>query len=308
MRNIIPILLAMTLLGTACAIEAATEDKQTVFASPDEAFKSLLQGIEKNDDALLLDVLGHANKDLVVQSDKEESEEGRKRLSKLAKEHFEIEKSGDKATGCFGFKCWPFPIPLAKKAEGWYFDTAAGKEEILNRRIGRNELKAIQFMDVYADAQRDYMSADRTGDKVQKYAQKLISSKDKKDGLYWAVATGTKDEPSPLGSVLAEDQDFRAGDGTDVPLNGYYFRVLNKQGADAPNGKYSFVINGNMIAGFALVGWPADYGSSGIMAFVISHNGTVYQKDLGADTAKLAATMDEYNPDKTWKELKSEDK
>ena len=303
--SLLPLLAAILL----CAgVRAEDENKQKLFASPDDAFKALIEGMEKNSDDQLLDVLGHAHKDLVVQSDKEATEEGRSRLSKLAKEHLKIEREGDKATACFGFKCWPYPIPLVKKAEGWAFDTAAGKEEILNRRIGRNELKAIHFMDGYDDVQRAYASADHTGDKVLKYAQKLISAKGKRDGLYWPLPEGSKEDPSPLAPLFEEGQDFVDGNGTDIPYHGYYFKILTKQGANPPNGKYDYVINGNMIAGFALAGWPADYGSSGIMTFVISHQGTIYQKDLGTDTAKLAAAMDEYNPDATWKEVKPEEK
>jgi len=289
------------------AADNPNDNKQKSFATESEAFAALIEGMEKNSDEQLLDVLGHDNKDLVVQSDKEASARARERVSKLAKEHLKIERIDDKATACFGYKCWPFPIPLVKGAEGWKFDTAAGKEEILNRRVGRDELKAIQFMDAYADAQRIYASADHTGDKVMKFAQKLVSSKGKKDGLYWPVPEGSKDTTSPLAVLFEEGPDFFEGDGS-IPYHGYYFKILTQQGANVPNGKYNYVINGNMIAGFALVGWPADYGSSGIMTFVINQQGIVYQKDLGADTAKLAAAMDEYNPDGTWKELKPEDK
>lgn len=305
-NTLLPLLAAMLLCGGS--LWAEEENKQKAFANPDDAFKALIEGMEKNSDDALLDVLGHAHKDLVVQSDKEATDEGRARISKLAKEHLKIEREGEKATGCFGFKCWPYPIPLVKKAEGWVFDTAAGKEEILNRRIGRNELRAIQFLDAYDDAQRAYASADHTGDKVLKYAQKLISAKDKRDGLYWPLAEKSKEDPSPLAPLFEEGQDFVDGTGTDIPYHGYFFKILTKQGANPPNGKYDYVINGNMIAGFALVAWPADYGSSGVMTFTISHQGTIYQKDLGADTAKLAGAMEEYNPDGTWKEVKADEK
>ena len=303
-----PIWAAIFLFAGACLAEDGAENKQKSFTTPNDAFKALVDGMEQNSDDALLDVLGHANKDLVVQSDKEATALGRAKLAGLAKESLKIETSGDKATGCFGFKCWPFPIPLAKKAGGWIFDTAAGKEELLNRRIGRNELKAIHFMDLYEDAQHTYASADRTGDKVLKYAQKLSSTKGAKDGLYWAVPQGQAQNASPLGSVEEDGKDFLEGNGVDAPYHGYCFKVLTKQGAHAPNGKYDYVINGNMIAGFALAGWPADYGSSGIMTFVISHQGQIYEKDLGADTAKIATAMDEYNPDTTWREVKPEEK
>ncbi len=282
------------------------DNKQIKFSTPDDAYKALVEGLEKNSDEQLLDVLGHANKDLVVQSDKEASAATRARLSKLAKEHLKVVVDGDKAIACFGLKCWPYPIPLAKTAEGWRFDTAAGKEEILNRRIGRNELSVIKFVDAYDDAQCAYATEDRTGDKVMKYAQKLISTKGKKDGLYWPVQPGSNEKPSPLAAIVEDGPGVLAG--ADVPYHGYFLKILTKQGANPPNGKYDYVINGNMIAGFALVAWPADYASSGIMTFVINHQGIIYQKDLGPDTSKIVNAMDECrNPDSTWSKVNSEE-
>lgn len=286
---------------------AADDAAQKTYSTPDEAVKALVAGLEKNSDDELLDILGHDNKDLVVQSDKEASTKVRTHLVQLAKEHINVEVNGDKAVFCFGNKCWPYPIPVAKKGAGWYFDTAAGKEEILNRRIGRNELAALRFVDTFDDAQRLYASVDRTGDKVLKYAQRIASTPGKKDGLYWPGVPGALDS-SPLAAVEEDGKDFLESNGVGVPYKGYYYKILTKQGSNAPNGKYDYVINGNMIAGFALVAWPADYGASGIMTFVISHQGITYQKDLGADTAKIAGAMDEYNPDDTWKEVKPDDK
>ena len=285
---------------------AAPAGAQKTFESPDAAFTALIEAMNKNSDDAILDVLGHENTDLVVQTDKESAAETRKKLIAAAKDSTRIVTDGDKACAHIGMKDWPYPIPIVKKGNSWSFDTAAGKEEILNRRIGRNELHAIRFVDAYDDAQRAYAAKDHTGDKVLKYAQKLISSKDKQDGLYWPVAENSKDEASPLAAAFEEGQDFR--DGADVPYNGYFFKVLTKQGANPPNGKYDYVINGNMIAGFALVAYPADYGASGIMTFVINHQGIIYQKDLGPDSTKLGAAMDEYNPDKTWTEVKPEDR
>ena len=298
---------AAILLMAGNGLAADADTKQSTYPTPNDAVKALVAGLEKNSDDDLLDVLGHANKDLVVQSDKEATAKIRGSLAKLAKESIKVEVTGDKATACFGNKCWPYPIPVAKKGDGWYFDTAAGKEEILNRRIGRNELKALRFVDTFDDAQRLYASVDRTGDKVLKYAQKIASAKGKKDGLYWPAAPGDKDA-SPLAAVADEGKEFLEGNGMDAPYHGYYYKILTKQGSNPPNGKYDYVINGNMIAGFALIGWPADYGASGIMTFVISHQGITFEKDLGADTAKIAAAMDEYNPDTTWKEVKPDEK
>ena len=289
------------------AAPAGADAGQKSFESPEAAFAALLDGFNKNSDDAILGVLGRQNADLVVQTDKEASTELRKRLASAAKDHLRIVTDGNTARVHLGLKDWTYPIPIIKKGNGWIFDTVAGKEEILNRRIGHNELRAIHFVDAYDDAQRAYATRDHTGDKVLKYAQKIISTKGKQDGLYWVVDPASKDEPSPLESAIIEEaQDFR--DGGDVPYSGYFLKILTKQGANAPNGKYDYVINGNMIAGFALVAWPADYGSSGIMTFVISHQGIIYQKDLGPDTAKIAAAMDEYNPDATWSEVKTDDK
>ena len=304
----LPIFFVLFAVASVRAAEPPVDSMQKTYSSPTDAFKALIEGMEKNNDELLLDVLGHDQKDLVVQSDKESSTQMREKFSKMARERLKIEMSGEKAVGCFGYRCWPFPIPLVKTGDNWKFDTNAGKEEILNRRIGRNELKAIEFVEVFGDAQRAYFSVDRTGDKVQKYAQKLVSEKDKKDGLYWPLTNAPRQDLSPLAGFFEDGQDFLDGNGSNIAYHGYYFKVLTQQGTNAPNGKYNYVINGNMIAGFALVGWPADYGASGIMTFMVSHQGTIYQKDLGADTEKLAPALTEYDPDSTWKELKSDNK
>ena len=295
-------MIALLSLGAGTCLAA---DGQKVFESPDAAFKALLEGFSKNSDEAILEVLGQEHRDLVIQSDKEEAVGIRQKIFNCAQEHLQIVADGPKATARLGLKDWPFPIPMVKQKDGWVFDTAAGKEEILNRRIGRNELHAIHLLDIYDDAQRLYASKDRTGNKIPKYAQKLISSKGKRDGLYWP-ANDSNEEVSPLAAALEDGQDFR--DGQDVPYFGYYFKVLTKQGKNALNGKYDYVINGNMIAGFALVAWPADYSASGVMTFCVSHQGVIYQKDLGADTAKIASGMDEYNPDRTWREVKPEEK
>lgn len=302
------------LLIALCLISMATftvshcraADAQKSFETPDAAMKALLDGFSKNNDDAILDVLGHEHKDLVVQADKEEAGEVRRKICASAQEHLQIVADGDTAIAHLGLKDWPFPIPLKKATDGWKFDTAAGKEEILNRRIGRNELHAIHMVDAYDEAQRSYAAKDHSGDKVLKYAQKLISTKGKHDGLYWPADTDNGDELSPLAPAFEDGIDFR--DGQDVPYFGYYFKILTKQGENIPNGRYDYVINGNMIAGFALVAWPAEYRASGVMTFCINHQGVIYQKDLGPDTAKIAGAMEEYNPDKSWIEVKPEDK
>ena len=199
---------------------------------------------------------------------------------------------------------WPFPIPLVKVTNGWQFDTGAGIEELLNRRIGRNELDVLSVMRAYVDAQREYASKDRDADDVLAYAQRFASSPGKTDGLYWSPELNG--EISPLGPLVAEAQSegyFAGNIATNSgprPFHGYLFKILTKQGNHAPGGKYDYIINGNMIGGFAAVAWPAEYGESGIMTFTVNQRGRVYQKDLGDDTAKVVEKMTEYDPDPSW--------
>ncbi len=198
---------------------------------------------------------------------------------------------------------WPFPVPLVKATGGWRFDAEAGREEIINRRIGRNELGVLSSMRAYVDAQREYAAEDHDGDQVLEYAQKLASSPGRTDGLYWPVEVNG--EMSPLGPLVADAQGegyFRQGSepAGPQPFHGYYFKILTRQGKHAPGGKYDYIINGNMIGGFALVAWPADYGDTGIMTFVVNQQGRVFQKDLGKDTEKTAKAMDAYDPDTSW--------
>jgi hypothetical protein len=205
-----------------------------------------------------------------------------------------------------GAKDWPFPIPIVKTASGkWFFDTESGKHEILARRIGRDELETIQVCRTYLTAQTEYASKLRDGNPVHCYAQRLVSRSGRQDGLYWDAAPSQ--EQSPFGPLIAqateEGYDTHAGHRHE-PYFGYYYRVLKAQGPAAPGGAYDYVINGNMIAGFALVAWPAEYGSSGMMTFIISHEGVLYQQDLGPDTDKIARAMKEYNPDNHWTPVK----
>jgi len=205
-----------------------------------------------------------------------------------------------------GEDLWPFPIPLVKESAGWHFDTEAGLDEIITRRIGRNELDVLKSMRAYVDAQREYASQDRDGDGVLEYAQRLDSSAGKTDGLYWP--TELNGEESPLGPMVAQAQEegysLTKNTGANLepqPFHGYYFKILTRQGKHAPGGKYEYVINGNMIGGFAMVAWPAEYGDSGIMTFIVNQQGRVQQKDLGEQTSKIARKMTEYDPDPSWR-------
>jgi hypothetical protein len=190
-----------------------------------------------------------------------------------------------------------------KRGEKWSFDTRKGKEELINRRIGRNELNTIQVCLAYVDAQREYALKDRDGDGLVEYAQEFRSDRGKKNGLYWDVKAG--EAQSPLGPLFAAAREKgyspKAAGGKPVPYHGYYYRILTGQGKNAPGGAYDYVVKGNMIGGFALVAYPAQYGSSGVMTFIVNHDGVVYQKDLGKSTEKSAVAMKLFNPDQTWK-------
>jgi hypothetical protein len=194
---------------------------------------------------------------------------------------------------------------LVQRGTGWVFDTAKGKEEVINRRIGRNELDAIQVVLAYVDAQREYAMRDRDGDGLLEYAQKFRSDSGKKNGLYWEAKSG--EEQSPLGPFAAravkEGYGQKKPADKPLPFHGYYYRILTAQGKNAPGGAYSYLVKDSMIGGFALVAYPAEYGNSGVMTFVVNHDGKVFQKDLGKNTASLAESMKEYNPDKTWSEV-----
>ncbi len=277
---------------------------QQLFATDDAAAAALVDAAKARDHATMDHIFGPASKDL-VSGDKVADENAFNRFATHAGEHTTLEKK-DANTSILdiGNDNWPFPIPIVKTPNGqWFFDTQSGKQEILDRRIGRNELETIKVCHAYVEAQREYASVDRDNDGVANYAQRMVSHPGKKDGLYWEAAAG--EEESPFGSLVAqaaaEGYSTKHEPGTGPhPYHGYIYHVLTRQGPAAPGGKYNYVINGNMIAGFALVAFPIEYGQSGVMTFIVSHQGKVYQKDLGAKTAEFARKIKCYNPDSTW--------
>ena len=202
---------------------------------------------------------------------------------------------------------WPFPIPLVQEAKGWRFDTAAGEEEIINRRIGRNELEAIAMLQALVEAQVEYASEDHDGDQVLEYAQRIASSEGKRDGLYWKADDDAAEDLSPLGPYLNDAGDYTEGKQAGDPWYGYYFKILLRQGEHPPGGAYDYVINGNMIAGFALAAFPAEYGASGIMTFIVNHQGIIYEKDLGENTEADVKALHTYDPDDSWQPAKGEE-
>jgi len=195
------------------------------------------------------------------------------------------------------------PIPLVREGGVWRFATEEGVEELMNRRIGGNERSAIQVLRAYDGAQREYAASDRNGDGVVQYAQKLMSAPGKRDGLYWPADEAKGEETSPFGPLVAESSAYLAGHVQGDPYRGYRFRTLTRQGANAPGGAYSYIINGRMIAGFAMVAYPAAHGESGVMSFIVNHNGKIYEKNLGPGTAGIAAKMTAFDPGPGWKEV-----
>jgi hypothetical protein len=292
-------------LGSASPAFGAAAGKQKTFSSPEEGVKALIDASKKDDMKAILEILGPDAKAFLETGDPVSDREALERFVKSYDESNKLVKSGDtKAVLEVGKDGWPLPIPLVKENAGWRFDTKEGKEEILNRRIGRNELDVIQVCLAVVDAQREYYRRDPDGDKLLAYAQKFISTKGKRDGLYWE--TKPDEQLSPLGPLVAQarGEGYKGAGGKPIPYHGYYYKLLTGQGKDAPGGAYDYLVRGKMMGGFGMVAYPAQYGSSGIMTFVVNQDGVVYQKDLGANTASLAQSMTKFNPDKTWTAVK----
>jgi hypothetical protein len=273
------------------------------FASPEAAVQALTTAVSNNDSTALAAIFGPRFDTLESPDPVQEQNDIATFAERLNEARYIEHTTNNTYILEVGQDRWPFAIPIAQKGGSWFFDTEAGDDELLNRRIGRNELDALKSVRVYVDAQREYGSKDRNGDQVLQYAQKLISSPGKKDGLYWP--TGTDGDISPLGPFYAEAQGEgyfkKTGDAEALqPFHGYYFKILTRQDQHAPGGAYDYVINGNMIGGFAMVAWPAEYGNSGIMTFIVNQQGRVYQKDLGPNTEKLAQDMKIYDPGPGW--------
>ena len=291
----------MPLMIGALLCSAASAASQQAFKTPDEAASALVGAAKAGDMKALLTVLGPDGEDIVSSGDEVADQATREKFVAAYDAKHKIDMEGDsKATIVIGQEDFPLPIPILRKDGMWRFDTAAGRDEILFRRIGKNELDAIQASLAYVDAQNEYAEKDRTGAGMNTYAQRIISQPGKKDGLYWPVG----EEESPLGELVAQAtaQGYRVGGGR-TPYHGYYFKILTKQGPAAPGGELDYVVNGKMIGGFALVAYPAEYRNSGVMTFIVSHAGDVFQKDLGPNTARLAERMTSFNPDSTWQKV-----
>jgi hypothetical protein len=284
------------MLALQCASFAAPAQK--TFASLDEAVNALVGALRAADRKALVEILGPQGNPLVWSGDDVADRAAFQRFTAEYDRAHRLDGGGGKVVLYVGDDDFPFPIPLVPDGPRWLWDTDAGDDELLNRRIGENELATIQVCLAYVDAQREYYSR---GQGLLEYAQRLDSTKGKHDGLYWETRPGELD--SPLGPLVARAR--AAGyplppPRGPAPYHGYFYRILLAQGPDAPGGAYDFVVRGHMIGGFALVAYPASYGASGIMTFIVNQDGVVYQKDLGAKTAQAANAMKTYNPDKAW--------
>ena len=280
------------------------------FDSPQAAVDALTAAVEARDTNTLHAIFGPAIHGMVSADVVEAAAEREEFVRRIKEKVTLVPKTDTEDVLDLGTDGWPFPIPLVKQDGQWFFDSEAGRQEILNRRIGENELGAIHVCHAYVEAQREYSSEDRNGDGILEYAQHLRSTPGTHDGLYWSIRGG--DELSPLGPLVAQARFEGYRHKTKIlteeqsPYHGYYFKILTRQGKHAVGGKYNYIINGHMIAGFALVAWPAEWGNTGIMTFIVNQQGNIYQKNLGPKTASIAAAMTSYDPDQTWTVVRDE--
>jgi len=282
-------------IATALAVFSLTATAQQVFSTPEAAVDALVAAAKADDEAAIARIFGPKSAGIYGSVDKARDRAIRSGFAAAASEYRVLRENADGSlTSVVGYQAWPLPIPLVKSGTGWRFDIEAGANELVNRRIGANEFEAIAMSHAFVDAQRAYAAQSRDGSGVRAFARKLVSTGGQKNGLYWAASTG--EGASPFAQMIGEPG---AGD---APMlrNGYRYRTLTAQGASAPGGAYSYVINGRMLAGFALIAYPADYGKTGIMTFIVNHYGDVYEKDLGPGTAARAAKIAAYAPDATW--------
>jgi len=295
------LIFALALPGLAAAKDAK------VYDTPEAAAAGMIAALEAGSRDALTDVLGDKNNDQLFTDDEAAERENRKQAVAAAKEQMSLRNDGENTrTMLIGKQEWPVPFPIVKGDKGWSFDTEAGIYELLARRIGADELAAIGALNALVQAQEDYHDIDQDGDEVLEYAQKLVSTPGKHDGLYWETDPNSNLPASPLLGFVNAQGGYLEGRDEGDPLRGYNFRILTRQGEGAPGGRYDYVINGNMIGGFAAIAWPAQPGITGIMTFIVNQQGKVYEQDLGDDTDLKAAAIQEYNLDDKWKLSKDE--
>jgi hypothetical protein len=293
-RGLCAVAISLGAIPFAFAVDA------TVFPTPNAAVDALREAAKSTDDAPLVALLGDAHRAQLVQQDRAAALADRARFAEAIAEYRVLrEEPSGRLTVLVGFDAWPFPIPLASVAGGWQFATGEGVQEIIDRRIGRNEVSAIDVLREYVDAQFFYASEDRMGDGVRQYARRIASSTNKRDGLFWP-ADGSDESESPFSSLARYAAPYLKGHKPGDAYRGYHYRILTGQGGNAAGGAYSYVINGRMVAGFAMVAYPAQYGVSGIMTFMVNHNGKLFQKDLGAETPERGAKVRVFDAGPGW--------
>lgn len=289
-----------------CATPHPDYNHQQVFSRPEQAATSLATAVRARDTAAIEALFGPEAKDVVSSGDPVADRNGREVFAAAMAERWTLERiDGNTKELVIGHEAWPFPIPLVRDSRGWWFDTAAGRHELLARRIGRNELTIIGAMHAVVLAQREYASVGRDGAPAGAYAQQFRSDPGRHNGLYWAQESPT-DPTSPIGlfaaEAAAEGYGSNAAD-SPAPFHGYFFHVLKKQGPDAAGGAAEYVVNGRMTGGFGLIAYPAKYGNSGIMSFLVGKDGVVYEADLGPDSLNVGRGIDSYNPGSAWKPI-----
>ena len=302
-NSFLPGKIACWTAAVAILASVSVASAQQSFKSPEDAAQALVNAAKDNWPKGVIAVLGPDADEIVSSGDKTSDEAMREKFLAAFDARHEVKQEGDdKAVMIIGKDDFPFPIPLRRKGAAWKFDTATGRLEILYRRIGRNEINAIKASLAYVDAQNEYAEKNPEGAGSATYAQRIVSRPGKKDGLYWPAAPG--EEESPLGEPVAQasKEGYSIG-GERVPYHGYYYKILTRQGSMAAGGEVDYVVRGKMIGGFALVAYPAEYGNSGVMTFLVNHAGEVFQKDLGERTARIAERMTSFNPDQTWKKV-----
>ena len=292
-------------LTVAAPVAAVAATPQETFATPEAAVDALMAALKADSDAPLVALFGEQHKSKILDPDPASARVTRSTIvGAMQTLRVLKEPSADRRILVIGDQAWPVPFPIVKAGDRWRFATEEGIEELINRRVGGNERNAIYVLRAYLDAQRAYASRDRDGDGVLQYARRVTSSAGKQDGLYWPADMAKGEEASPFGPLIGEAAPYTQGHKAGDPYRGYYFRILTQQGQNAPGGAYNYVINGRMIAGFAMVAYPASYGESGVMTFIVNQNGVVYERDLGPNTAKLAPAIKSFDPGKGWNVVK----
>ena len=294
------LLTLVLIFGSRAGAQTATTTRGKAFATTEDAANALIEAAEKYDEAALTEILGPDSYDIIHTGEPARDSEKTKEFAARARAKLSVEvnKTKTSATMVVGEEDWPFPVPIVKAGKSWFFDTKTGRREILLRRIGQNELDAIQICRGYVEAQHEYALKKREGYEVNQYAQRIISTEGQQDGLAWKKADGTWDGPigEKVAAAIAQGYTQRT-----EPYHGYFFKVLKGQGPAAPLGQLDYVIKGVMIGGFALIASPAQYRNTGVKSFIVSQDGVVYEKDLGPQTLEFFKSMERFNPDRSWK-------